>query len=1443
MTYLNPVNLGTVHGNYTWAGMIVRSTDAINNAGQIVGMTYQGGNGSYGFLWQSGKMTDLGSLGGNETEAEAINNSGQVVGDSTTSNGINHAFIWQNGKMIDLGTLGGVNRSNSPDPNYGDAAGATAINSAGQVIGWSYVNSSNEHAFIWQNGKMTDLGTQSGFANSIAEAVNDSGQVAGNLTTNSGIFPGAEHAFIWQSGHMTDLGTLGGATSSVVAIDNAGQVIGNSTTSTGVTHAFIWQSGHMTDLGSLPGFTNSVATAMNSSGQVVGNTSAGAARHAFIWQNANMTDLGTLPGFTGSVAAAINSSGEVVGYLTTGTGATDAFVWQNGKMIDLNTLLPANSGWILADARGINDSGQVSGWGILNGQSAEFELTLPTPSVTHQTAAQTWQPGQKVSFALPSNTFTDSLGQTLTYSAVQSNGQALPSWLSFNAATDTFSGSVPGGAQSLNLKVTATDTSGLSASETFAVTVPAPLLTTLISFNGINGSDAIGGVVADAAGDLFGTTYRGGANSQGTVFELLKTSTGYASTPITLLSFNGTNGANPISRLFIDATGNLFGTTYLGGAKGDGTVFEIAKTSTGYANGPTTLVSFNGTNGSTPETALIADATGNLFGTTSSGGKNGCGTVFEIAKTSTGYANAPTTLVNFNGTNGSIPEGLITDAAGNLFGTTAYGGVNGSGTVFEIAKTSTGYASALTTLVNFNGTNGATPEAGLIADAAGNLFGTTAYGGVNWGGTVFEIAKTSTGYANSPTTLASFNFANGSSPETGIFIDAAGNLFGTTSFGGANGRGTVFEIAKTSTGYASAPTTLVGFNGTNGSAPDGGLIADAAGNFFGMTMGDGTHNQGTVFELSNSGAAVSIPGVTLINLGNLGKSGVIPYGTYAFGLNEFGQIVGNTATSSGSSPAFLWQNGVMTNLGTLSGSYSAGLAINNAGQIVGESGTSSGSDHAFLWQGGKITDLGTLGGANSVAHGINNLGQIVGEANTGTGTDHAFLWQGGKITDLGTLGGANSMAFGVNSLGQIVGTANTSSGTNHAFLWQNGKMADLGTLGGTYSGADGINSLGQIVGDADTSSGSEHAFLWQNGKMTDLGTLGGTYSGATAINQGGQIVGDSSVSSGQEHAFLWQNGTMTDLNSFLPTGSGWVLQYATGIDNSAQIVGWGTYNGALAAFELTMPLLSPQTALSQGANSNFYNLNLVDPSTIQSGGIFSASGAVDLSQNQITLFSQQAACTVELSSYFHLAYIANSGDTIYDGPGSNNIYITGSNNVVTVGNGSSDTLELDKGSNTIIHGFTPAKGSVLEVSGALNEASVTLLNGTVNPIHGSSLNFGSTSSGKAYVINIGNIGAGTAAQVASAANAAYLVADVNGNTATGTLGENVTFIGTNSSGDAEIWAFKAPLSTITLNGQSEQVPITGADTSNAHHVTAGEITLIATLIGVTAANLTTADLA
>jgi uncharacterized repeat protein (TIGR03803 family) len=198
-----------------------------------------------------------------------------------------------------------------------------------------------------------------------------------------------------------------------------------------------------------------------------------------------------------------------------------------------------------------------------------------------------------------------------------------------------------------------------------------------------------------------------------------------------------------------------------------------------------------------------------------------------------------TTLVNFNGTNGANPEAdLIADAHGNLFGTTVSGGANGanpanSGTVFEIVKTAHGYSSTPTTLVNFNGANGAQPTAGLIADAQGDLFGTTGIGGTvttnepNGAGTVFEITKTGHGYASTPTILVSFNGTDGSGPVGGLIADAHGDLFGTTRQGGANNDGTVFEIAKTATGYASTPTTLVSFNGTNGSFPESSLIADA----------------------------------------------------------------------------------------------------------------------------------------------------------------------------------------------------------------------------------------------------------------------------------------------------------------------------------------------------------------------------------------------------------------------------------------------------------------------------------------------------------------------------------------------------------------------------------------------------------------------------------------
>jgi hypothetical protein len=406
------------------------------------------------------------------------------------------------------------------------------------------------------------------------------------------------------------------------------------------------------------------------------------------------------------------------------------------------------------------------------------------------------------------------------------------------------------------------------------------VLTTLANFTGANGFVPRGSLIADANGDLFGTTEGGGVNGDGTVFEIVKTGSGYAGTPTTLVSFTGTTGASlgadPFGSLIADANGDLLGTTAGGGANnGNGTVFEIVKTGSGYASTPTTLVSFatDASNGAFPLGSLIADANGDLFGTTEVGGvnNNNGGTVFEIVKTGSGYASTPTTLVSFTGANGFSPRGsLIADANGDLFGTTfgtAFQGAANGGTVFEIVKTGSGYASTPTTLVSFTDTDGANPTGDLIADANGDLFGTTSglAGGANNGhGTVFEIVKTGSDYASTPTTLVSFTGANGAAPRGSLIADANGDLFGTTSGEGTSNAGTVFEIVKTGSGYASTPTTLVSFTGTDGAAPLGSLIADASGDLFGTTAGTAVRGGngggtvgGTVFEITGSGFVTS----------------------------------------------------------------------------------------------------------------------------------------------------------------------------------------------------------------------------------------------------------------------------------------------------------------------------------------------------------------------------------------------------------------------------------------------------------------------------------------------------------------------------------------------------------------------------------------------------------
>ena len=235
-----------------------------------------------------------------------------------------------------------------------------------------------------------------------------------------------------------------------------------------------------------------------------------------------------------------------------------------------------------------------------------------------------------------------------------------------------------------------------------------------------------------------------------------------------------------------------------------------------------------------------------------SGGANGAGTVFELQKTGGGYATTPTVLASFG--SGITPSGsgnLVEDAAGNLFGTT-------TSSVFEVQKTGSSYAAPVY-LVPFPV---GTQIGSLTIDAKGDIFGTTISGGANDDGTVFEIEKTATGYASTPTTLASFTPADGqlslNRPKT-LIVDANGDLFGTTDPSCQNSGGVVFEIVRTSIGYESTPTVVVNFNGHAKARLGANLVADANGDLFGTTQIGGANNKGTAFEITNSGFADHLP--------------------------------------------------------------------------------------------------------------------------------------------------------------------------------------------------------------------------------------------------------------------------------------------------------------------------------------------------------------------------------------------------------------------------------------------------------------------------------------------------------------------------------------------------------------------------------------------------------
>ena len=313
-------------------------------------------------------ITDLGTLGGSDSRGNAINNAGQVTGWSYDASFNDRAFIYRDGTMIDLGTLGGSDsRGNvindirahdaSPSPSGPDSQGYS-INDAGHVTGWSRVDSGNIHAFLYRDGTMTDLGTLGG-GDSWGNAINNAGQVVGSSRTPSGNI----RAFLYGDGTMTDLGPLDGS-SWGYAINNAGQVTGWSQNASLDISAFLYSDGMMTELGTLSGGW-SVGNAINDAGQVTGYSTSdpfditGSTR-AFLYRNGTMTDLGLGEG------RGINNLGQVVGITRGTSGRQVAALFNDGTVTDLNTLIPPELGWLLLDASDINEAGQITGRGFID---------------------------------------------------------------------------------------------------------------------------------------------------------------------------------------------------------------------------------------------------------------------------------------------------------------------------------------------------------------------------------------------------------------------------------------------------------------------------------------------------------------------------------------------------------------------------------------------------------------------------------------------------------------------------------------------------------------------------------------------------------------------------------------------------------------------------------------------------------------------------------------------------------------------------------------------------------------------------------------------------------------------------------------------------------------------------------------------------------------------
>ena len=404
----------------------------------------------------------------------------------------------------------------------------------------------------------------------------------------------------------------------------------------------------------------------------------------------------------------------------------------------------------------------------------------------------------------------------------------------------------------------------------FAQSAQAQTFRVIHTFTGgADGASPAAGLTMDAAGDLYGTTCAGGhtgsncgsplcGNGCGTVFKLKHFASNWVLNP--LYSFVGNDGQNPEGRVALAPDGTLYGTTYRGGGGGCGVgcgiVFQLRPSAADQYQ-PAALVPWNEavlyrftglSDGAQPQGDLTFDQLGKIYGTAQGGG-NGLGVIYELTPSEGGWAE--TVLYSVQDRRGSPTGGVIFDSSGNLYGANNLGGQYDDGAVYQLSPSGSGWTEQ--NLYSFTGgTDGWFLWGGLMIDSSGNLYGTTSAGGSGGGGTVFELTPSSGGW-NFTTLYGLPGTGLGGGPFEKLVMDAAGNLYGTSTGGGKYGYGTVFKLTPSSGGWTY--TSLYDFAcGPDGGYPISNLVFDANGNLYGTTYECGVQGSGggfgVVFEIT-----------------------------------------------------------------------------------------------------------------------------------------------------------------------------------------------------------------------------------------------------------------------------------------------------------------------------------------------------------------------------------------------------------------------------------------------------------------------------------------------------------------------------------------------------------------------------------------------------------------